>query len=272
MGSTLSRPGTLSKPFYSSTMGPEILKRLEQTSWVGCPAYLLDVIFFVHTRWSQDTDPDMASQPTMAFTSIYLPDTSTPLQCSAALLQHIKAFDPISWAIEMQSCLYLPDLSARITLANIYKSAVYLYASRVLSRPRSQTSDIHPPRCQLPDDHKQVADTLVYQLSLIPPSDQHFKCLVWPTFIAGAESRFPFQRPLILQVLSTLFYTIISVNVRNAAWVLSLMWHKQDLRRSSRSSSVDLHDEFVYDDYDDYDDDVDWIQELDDARMDWLFI
>lgn len=62
------------------------------------------------------------------------------------------------------------------------------------------------------------------------------------------------------------------MNVRNAAWVLSLMWQKQDLRRSYRGFSADLRDGFVHDDYDDYDDDFDWIQELDDARMDWLFI
>lgn len=272
MGSTLSRPGTLSKPFYSSAMGPAILKRLEQTSWVGCPAYLLDVIFFVHTQWYQETDPDTAPQPTMAFTSSFLPDSSTPLQSPAALLQHTQAFDPITWAQEMQSCLCLPDLSARITLANIYKASVYLYASRVLSRPRSRSASTQP-RVQLPKDHKHIADTLVYQLSLIPPSDPHFKCLIWPTFIAGAESRFPSQRPVILQLLSTLFYAITSVNVRNAAWVLSLMWRKQDLRRSQRGGfSSDLRgDGLVHEDVDD-DDDFDWIQELDEARMDWLFI
>ena len=283
MGSTLSRPGTLSKPFYSSTIGPAILKRLEQTSWVGCPAYLLDVIFFVHTRWYQDTDPITAPQPTMAFTSTFLPETPSPLQSPAALLQHIQAFDPISWAEEMQSFVTLPDLSARITLANIYKSAVYLYASRVLSRPRSQSPSPGIQSCtHLPKDHKYIADSLIHQLSLIPESDPHFKCLIWPTFIAGAESRFPSQRPIILQLLSTLFYSITSVNVRNAAWVLSLMWRKQDLKRSR---SVGLEegligdlaggiDEFVGDDYyddDDYDD-FDWIQELDASRMDWLFI
>lgn len=261
MGSTLSRPGALSKPFYSSTMGPDILKRLEQTSWVGCPAYLLDVIFFVHTQWDQDTDPTTtAPQPTMAFTSIHLPEDSIPLESPAALLQHTQAFDPVSWAHDMQSCLYLPDLSARIALATIYKAAVYLYASRVLSRPRSDSSI--PPRFSLPADHKPIATELVNQLSLIPRSDPHFKCLIWPTFIAGAESTNPAQRPVILQLLSNLFYDITSVNVRNAAWVLSLMWQKQDAKREKKSVQGG--------DYDD--DDFDWIQELDDSKIDWLFI
>lgn len=272
MGSTLSRPGTLSKPFYSSSMGPEILKRLEQTSWVGCPAYLLDVIFFVHTQWYQDVDPITAPRPTMVFTPSSHLDNAAPIQSSAAVLQHIQAFDPIAWAQEMQSCLYLSDLSARITLATVYKAAVYLYASRVLSRPRtspsvpsSPTSTIVtspvPSRFTLPPDHKPTADALVDQLSLIPRADPHFKCLIWPTFIAGAESTRPSQRPAILHLLSTLFYAITSVNVRNAAWVLSLMWRKQDLKREEAAAYGGEEGG-----------DFDWIQELDDSRIDWLFI
>lgn len=62
MGSTLARPGALSKPFYSQAMGPEMLKRLEETSWVGCPAYLLEVIFYVHTLWYQDGVSDRLSR------------------------------------------------------------------------------------------------------------------------------------------------------------------------------------------------------------------
>lgn len=258
MGSTLSRPGTLSKPFYSSSMGPAILKRLEQTSWVGCPAYLLEVIFFVHTQWYQDTDPDTAPQPTMV---------STPIQSRAAVLQHIQAFNPTVWAEEMQSCVYLPDLAPRITLATIYKAAVYLYASRVLSRPHSVPSAqestagaTETARFTLPPDHNSTVDALVHQLSLFPREDPHLKSLFWPTFIAGAESTDPSHRPVILHLLSILFYIITAVNVRNAAWVLSLMWRKQDLKREDAAG---LNQD---------DNDFDWIRELDDTRIDWLFI
>ena len=260
MGSTLSRPGTFSKPFYSSSMGPDILKRLEQTSWVGCPAYLLDVIFFVHTQWCLDSGPATARQPTMVFTSTFLPLNSSPLDSPSALLQHIQAFSPTTWAEEMQSCLYLPDLSARITLATIYKASVYLYASRVLSRPRTPSNPA-PARFSLPPDHTPIASSLPAQLALIPPADPHFKCLVWPTFIAGAECTRPEDRPFILAHLSTLYYAITSVNVRNAAWVLSLMWRKRDSRRAEHELDEDGEAQ-----------DFDWIQELDDSRVDWLFI
>ena len=96
-----------------------------------------------------------------------------------------------------------------------------------------------------------------------------------------------------------MYYAVATVNVRNAAWVLSLMWRKQDLRRehkqqqqqqqqqasSSSSSSaaaaasasagsgsgLDLPLPLPVDSCHDCDD-FDWIQELDESRIDWLFI
>ncbi|KAF7590127.1 hypothetical protein BBP40_003240 [Aspergillus hancockii] len=262
MGSTLARPGSLSKPFYSSDMGPEALKRLEETSWVGCPAYLLEVIFFVHEGWYAEPDPN-TTPPAMNYSSTFLPKGSNPLQSPAALLHHIQAFNPVAWSEEMQSFLHLPDLSVRIALATIWQAAVYLYTSRVLSRPRTHdraTSSIFG----LPPDHQDITNLLIQQIPLIPVADAHFKCLIWPTFIAGAECRDPSHRPFLLQTLSAIYYDVTSVNVRNAAWVLSLMWQKRDSRREQRQHTGDAPS------YDD--EDFDWIQELDDSRIDWLFI
>jgi hypothetical protein len=115
----------------------------------------------------------------------------------------------------------------------------------------------------LPLDHRLIATNLITQICLIPPSDPHFKCLIWPTFIAGAECR-PSQRTLILQKLGSLYEALTSVNVRNAAWVLRLMWQKQDLKR--REQNVEQYDD------NDYDLEFDWVEELDHSRLDWLFI
>ncbi|KAL4980711.1 fungal-specific transcription factor domain-containing protein [Aspergillus desertorum] len=310
MGATLTRPGTLSKPFYTSAMGPSVLKRLEETSWVGCPAYLLEAIFFVHAFFDLDLSGDPDSHPSTVFPSTYLPEGSNPLQCPENLPSHIQALDPVAWAESLQSYLFLPDLSMRVALATIYKAAVYLYATRVLSRPRPGATTISTT-IGLPPDHAEVAAFLVNQCSLIPPSDPHFKCLLWPSFIAGAECRDPAQRPFILEVLRTLYFHITSVNVRNAAWVLTMMWRKRDSRRVERSrfrataaanlypygeapcfgfsaassspsvmtsptsgittpptsTPVGSNDEHYHDD-----NDFDWIQELDDSNIDWLFI
>ncbi|KAL2818837.1 fungal-specific transcription factor domain-containing protein [Aspergillus granulosus] len=307
MGATLARPGSLSKPLYTSAMGAPALKRLEKTSWVGCPAYLLEAIFFVHAFFDLDLADDPSSQPSTVFPSAYLPLGSNPLQCPENLARHIQAFDPVAWAESLQDYLFLPDLSMRVALATSYKAAVYLYATRVLSRPRPGATCVST-NFGLPPDHAEVAALLIHQFTLIPSTDPHFKCLIWPSFIAGAECRDPAKRPFLLQTLRSLYFHITSVNVRNSAWVLTMMWRKRDLRReerlklrvdsdrdrdstifsqASRSPSfttaantpstttatpstttpLSTNDEYYYDD-----DDFDWIQELDDSRIDWLFI
>ncbi|KAJ5960396.1 uncharacterized protein N7479_007546 [Penicillium vulpinum] len=259
MGSTLARPGALSRPVYSSSMDPAIFKRLEENSWVGCPAYLLEVIFFVHVLWYPDSEvASVTPQPTV-LSSPMQHSQSLTLDSFANLLQGIRNFDPIAWSQEMQKVFFIPNLTYRLALATSYQDAVYLYTSRVLSRHRKGFS---PPWTDvgLPVDHRLIATNLITQICLIPPSDDHFKCLIWPTFIAGAECR-PSQRGIIVEKLGSLYEALTSVNVRNAAWVLRLMWQKQDLKRREQG----------YDD-NDYDPEFDWIEELDHSRLDWLFI
>ena len=362
MGSTLARPGTLSEPFYAPSTSSEALKRLEQTSFVGCPAYLLEAIISVHAQWhsqsadspSAAVDVDSPQFSTRASTpSFHSEEADQPvIRTPSALLEHIRAFDPAAWAESMQTFHFLPDLSARIALAAAYKSAVYLYVARMLCHqrcsqnhhsrssssssstlsspssfsPATSTHHIHTDTT-VPPDHRAISYELIRQLSAVPPTDPHFKCFFWPTFIAGAESRRRSQRSTILALLSSIYYAITSANVRNAAWVLSVMWQKKDLQRQQRyrarqsrqqqqkrqqqqhgfssstfdtpSSSSSLFDDHHYghnnygshvdvdgyagsaennayddadDDDDDDDDEFDWIQELDNSQIDWLFI
>ncbi|CAG8010577.1 unnamed protein product [Penicillium salamii] len=268
MGSTLARPGALSKPFYSSSMGPSILKRLEENSWVGCPAYLLEVIFFIHSLWYPESEIATKPQPPSLPTSIQ-PGQPLTLEAFASLLQGIRNFDPISWSQNMQDVFFIPDLSYRLALATSYQDAVYLYTSRVLSRSREGFS---PPWIDvgMPTDHRLITTNLITQICLVPASDPHFKCLIWPTFIAGAEC-LPSQRALILEKLGSLYEALTSANVRNAAWVLRLMWQKQDLKRRERHGGQDFGDT-VGGDLDNDDLMFDWIDELDHSRLDWLFI
>ncbi|KAF7719733.1 Acriflavine sensitivity control protein [Penicillium ucsense] len=285
MGSTLARPGALSKPFFSAAMGPAMLKRLEETSWVGCPAYLLEVIFFIHTLWYSDSEATLATpQPTALSASMH-PGQPLTLDSYLALLQGIRDFDPVAWAYHMQSSHFLPDLSTRIALGKSYQNAVYLYTSRVLNRARAGYT---PPWADvgLPADHAATASALLEHICSVPHSDPHFKCLIWPTFIAGAECRRPSQRPLILEKLGALYHTVTSVNVQNAAWVLRLMWEKHDQRREPKSDMSSYTDTTTEpgetldalpghsraETCDECDDTFDWVDELDESRLDWLFI
>jgi hypothetical protein len=285
MGSTLARPGALSKPFYSAAMGPAMLKRLEETSWVGCPAYLLEVIFFIHTLWYPDSEITTATPQPSALPASMQPGQPLSLESYLALLQGIRDFDPVAWAHHMQTSHFLSDLSTRVALAKSYQNAVYLYTSRVLSRPREGYT---PPWADvgLPADHSAVASDLLNQICSVPYSDPHFKCLIWPTFIAGAECRRTSHRPLVLEKLGALYQAVTSVNVQNAAWVLRLMWQKHDQKRRENRANpfpglehelvdgggVNVNSNDDDDDDDDYDNTFDWVDELDESRLDWLFI
>jgi hypothetical protein len=260
MGSTLARPGVLSRPFYSPSMGSAMLKRLEKTSWVGCPAYLLDVIFFVHAqRYSESGE---TAEYSLSFLTPF--GEATRAESPLAVLRHIDSFDADAWAEEMQSYLTLPDLSQRLALARAYKAAVYLYARRVLSRTTAFESD-----CALTDfsssplqSRKTVENDLIKNLLLIPPEDEHFKCLIWPTFIAGAECTSREQRSTTLRLLGLLWNGFFSLNLQNAACVLKVMWDKQDERLHAIGVGEEGND----------DEGFDWIQELDQSSTDWLFI
>lgn len=246
MGSTLARPGVLSRPFYSQSMGAAVLQRLEKTAWVGCPAYLLDAMFFVHAQRFSNS----GSTPGYAY-SLSFPSPATIGDPPLAILRHIDAFDPVAWAGEMQAYLLLSDVSQRVALACAYKAAVYLYARRVVSMFGllfDRDSD------EAWKDRDTVERDLVHNLSLIRADDEHFKCTIWPTFIAGAESTLPEQRAFTLQRLYLLWNDFCSVNLHNAACVLKMMWQKQDEPPSSDGGEFD------------------WIQELDQSRTDWLFI
>uniref|UniRef100_A0A093XZB8 Acriflavine sensitivity control protein acr-2 n=2 Tax=Talaromyces marneffei PM1 TaxID=1077442 RepID=A0A093XZB8_TALMA len=261
MGSTLARPGVLSRPFYSPSMGSAMLKRLERTAWVGCPAYLLDVIFFVHAQ--RYSEPGETAEYSLSF--LTPSGKATQAESPLAVLRHIDAFDADAWAEEMQSYLTLPDLSQRLALARAYKAAVYLYARRVLSRTTAFASD-----CALTDfsisalqSRKTVENDLIQNLLLIPPEDEHFKCLIWPTFIAGAECTSREQRSTTLRLLGLLWNGFYSLNLQNAACVLKVMWDKQDERMLATG---------VGEEEDADDEGFDWIQELDQSSTDWLFI
>ncbi|OKL60434.1 hypothetical protein UA08_03998 [Talaromyces atroroseus] len=274
MGSTLARPGVLSRPFYSPGMGTAVLKRLERTLWVGCPAYLLDAIFFVHAQ--RYSEPGETAEYSLSFLSPS--GEATRPESPLAILRHIDTFDPYAWAEDMQSYLALPDLSQRIALARAYKAAVYLYARRVVSKMTPTTTTFSSDRITTSTgttgplrDRRIVENELLQNLSFISPDDEHFKCLIWPTFIAGAESTSIEQRMTTLRLLGSLWNGFYSFNLQSAASVLKVMWDKQDERQRNRQAGGT----FLLSDIDesiDVEEGFDWIRELDQSSTDWLFI
>lgn len=254
MGSTLARSGTYSPPLYYQLMGFTTLERLEQTSFVGCPAPLLEVILLLNSlrhSYSETSLPTISPNSVPPFTTdpdSELDQTDFP----SALLNHILSFDPVSWAKNIQAVTGFNDYQSRFHAASGYQIAVYLYAARVNS--------ITIP----PQQHNEQVDKLFYHILAIPPTDDVVKCTIWPTFIAGAESNSQTQRQTALDNLDKLWNVILSANLRSASMVLKTLWRKKAERKEKqqRNGGNELNGSESFN----------WIQELDRTKGNWLFI
>ena len=260
MGSTLARSGAYSKPLYFQLMGFTTLERLEEASFVGCPAYLLEVILFVHSLRHSYLDP-----PSHTTTSnLILPfATSLPSQqpglseqadLPCSLLEHIQSFDSALWAENKQTTTAFHDFQSRFHAASAYKIAVYLYAARV-------NSTMIPPQ-----QHDDDVNNLILHILAIPPTDELVKCTIWPTFIAGAECNSQTQRQAVLDNLDKLWSAILSANLRSASKVLKTLWRRQT-EKNREYSQFDGRDNGQT-----RSQPFNWIQELDRSRENWLFI
>ncbi|EER45623.1 C6 finger domain-containing protein [Histoplasma capsulatum H143] len=114
-------------------------------------------------------------------------------------------------------------------LASAYKITITIYAIRIL---------LHPSPNECTFFAEQVTKVLNH-LSLIPPTSELFKSILWPTFIAGAECRCPEQRTWFHDKLDQMWRQCWTLNIREAMRVLDVIWrreyqHDGDWRRFDR--------------------------------------
>lgn len=74
----------------------------------------------------------------------------------------------------------------------------------------------------------QLAAQVIADISTIPTHDPLFKCIVWPTFISGAETWGLAQRDIVRGLLRDLWLELRSENIANAASVLEGIWDRAD--------------------------------------------
>ncbi|OAX82598.1 hypothetical protein ACJ72_03051 [Emergomyces africanus] len=235
MGSTLTPSGHWSEPVSSQLItSPKLLSDTEKTVWLGCPGSLLHIILFISSLRHADS----------------LSQTLAPKADISIILSQINAFKPDRWTREMHNSMYTgtdypasdhpllreshwnpPVLGssdsaennssfsdALYHLASAYKITITLYATRILLHPS-------PDECDFFAD--QVTKVLTH-ISLIPPTSELFKSILWPTFIAGAECLCPEQRTWIRDRLDLMWRGCWTVNIREAMRVLDAIWRRED--------------------------------------------
>lgn len=177
---------TLSNQYRSDVLNlftePEldaILQRAEGTSWTGCPAELLRVMYAI----------DKGD--------------------SAGIAKRLVAFSCPRWADRH------PDISSkamRTHLAESYKGAVSIYAARSFPAlaGRAETA--------------VILDTAIFHLQSVPPHDSHFKGILWPAFVLGAEATNPKHRAIVLEIFYHLHSLLQTWSVKQATLLLQEIW------------------------------------------------
>lgn len=116
-------------------------------------------------------------------------------------------------------------------MASAYKGAIVIYASHALSA----TCD---NRLLVGD----IVDLTLHHLQQISPSDSHFKGILWPAFILGAEARLPEQRLWVANALEQLFGMIHMWNIKRGLSVLHRIWARPLPAYDRRSWLEDVYD------------------------------
>lgn len=137
------------------------------------------------------------------------------IQRTSTVLDSTQNFDCHSWAL----LLPRPDPSAahypRIlyTLAQSYKLGTLVYGWRVLDALTGNTTALDDLVCEL-----------VGTINALRSDGTLFKCILWPMFIAGLESRQMSQRRFLIGCLEKFWLETKCLNVVNAADILRKIW------------------------------------------------
>lgn len=136
---------------------------------------------------------------------------------------HLTAdFDCVEWASNavQSKDLQTVDIEKLSLLSEAYRTATLIYGNRVLRALMASTgtviSDYHGLVRQLFD----VIDALKYENSL-------FKCLLWPTFIAGLECQNESEQQQVMRHLKTLWDLTCCLNIINASTIVQGYWRQK---------------------------------------------
>jgi hypothetical protein len=171
---------------FPEHMIDDLLKHAELHSWTGCPAELLRILYAIN---SLSSNPDPSS------------DDIIPL------LNRLEQFSPSEWA---NNCK-IGSVQQRCHLASAYKTAVEMFASRVLLRP-----NVSFPEC--------IVDAALNHLSSIDTENTYFKCLPWPAFVVGMEAHTVEQRRIVMRIFMTLYNVFHTSHIRLGMIALQNIW------------------------------------------------
>ncbi|KAJ4024695.1 hypothetical protein NW766_000935 [Fusarium irregulare] len=203
LGSSLAKPGALNS---ESTLPITQIRTSSTVAPIGCPVDVLSVIetFALNRRVN-----GMFALQIVADVG-YLEHT----------LHRLRAYDIAAWAMGITVNDPTVPYMDLIRLGTIWKLAAEIYACHVCFNLTGNASILKP---------SLVDDLIAGYTFLEREDDDLLKCLIWPTFIAGAATINQQRRPWVLKTLDRIWHIGYCANTRNAAMVLESLWKKYDL-------------------------------------------
>lgn len=136
---------------------------------------------------------------------------------TVAMLELTENFDCAEWASDFQiSSPSTVDAQKISNLSLAYKKATLLYGRRALGALKET----------VPANEDLVLE-LIALIDDLQSDTTLFKCLLWPTFIAGLECQTEAQQNVVLQSMRLLWDLTSCLNIISASKILQHRWRQK---------------------------------------------
>jgi hypothetical protein len=180
-----------------------------ESSFLGCPEYLLSVIQLLSMQRDSISEPNQLDQMAM----------ESHTKETKSLLEMIQNFDCYAWASGLpQSRTPSPsEIISLCSLSRSYKLGTFIYGRRILDAMAGEKTTLD--------------DTVAELLGLIDSLQNDrimFKCVLWPIFVAGLECQWQPQREFLIACAERFWDITSCLNAVNAAKILQDYWRQTD--------------------------------------------
>jgi hypothetical protein len=213
---------------------------------IGCPIEILSTIEIFASQRRHD---------------FVFAEHTTNIAVLEDALHRLRSYDIVSWAMHNTTEVSKVSSEDLVRLGTIWQLSADIYACRILACLTG---------CSLTSESLQVQDLIAEYAFLEREDDELIKCLIWPTFIAGAASTTYEARAWVLKTLDRIWNTGHCANTKNAANVLGKLWEKYDQTNPSSSHTYGTSHATEYSSmgYSAWD----WLKELSSLEGSWLFM
>lgn len=205
--------GSKSKPVEFPEVEEEVKQESIVRSFLGCPEALLRAIRYFSSQRDILEYLDCQNEKLL---NDNMANINTMLEITAD-------FDCFRWsqrviALDVAQESHMQMLSL---LAQAYKTATLLYGRRIIGAFCYQLSAKTP-------SNKELVSELLTTINQLEADPALFKCLLWPTFIAGLECQTGAERESIAYYLRGLWDLTSCLNVISAHRILKEYWREAD--------------------------------------------